>query len=522
MAIVIISVIAASAFVVAGNVTKGTQMTKLEVDVSEINTSIRLYLASGGSFTGVSTPQQVIDKLKTSRTAEAAARYAGLSSTMADARLKAVMQTANEAAEPTPRAIWNSSDQRFEISSSGGIGVKHFTLEDSLAAVDYGTETRDSSMVDVNPGDGWIWTFSDSQASTGTSPTNVPLPPSTGGPSATGTSSSGGGGTGSGGGSSGSGSSGGSSSSSGSGGSGGDDDDDADDDDDEGDDDDDEDYNPPPQRLQMPQIYPTTDKHLESNFPLSITITDFNSPSVSELEYKIDSGSWTEYSGGFEITANQRVHARAVSQDTDNYINSWTRSRTYRPLASNFTGDLSPSWTNVAGGQNLEYDITAGGSNQTSLTHGDTTIFIGGEEQEAGTANSLSFEAASFGSTLGESFAMGELSFYNGSTFNQSDAESVTLTIELNLSEPISMQQTINVPLSLISTPNSDDSYDSADSVNLGQQSFNLSQSIEGVNYRLSIEFGPAQDGGFGTGSSISAFEGAQVKAGIYGKFLSR
>ncbi|MEM1297001.1 MAG: choice-of-anchor K domain-containing protein, partial [Verrucomicrobiota bacterium] len=214
--------------------------------------------------------------------------------------------------------------------------------------------------------------------------------------------------------------------------------------------------------------------------------------------------------------------ARAVSLDTDNYINSWTRSRTYLPLANDFSGNLAPTWTNVTGGENLEYQVTVVSSQETSLAHGDTTIFIGGEEQEAGTANSLSFEAKSFDSSLDQSFSMGELSFYNGSTFNQSDADSATLSIDLSLSEPTTLQQTITIPLALVSTPNSDDSYDSADAINMSKQSFNLSQSIEGVNYRLRIEFGPAQDGGFGTGSSISAFEGAQVKAEIYGTFEAR
>ncbi len=506
----VMAVVAASAYVVAGNVTKNTQLTKLEIDVTEINTSIRMYLASGGNLTGVSTPQQIIDKLKTSRTAEADSRYSGLSSSMADARLKAVMQTASEAAASNPRAVWNSGNQRFEIAGSGPIGVKHFTLDDSLASVDYGTENRDPSMVDINPEDGWIWTYNDTQASAAPEPTNVPFPPASsgGGSSGTGSSSSSSGSSGSEGSSSGSTDG---SSDSGSGGDGNSDD--------GGDGDD---GPPPPQRLYRPQIYPTTTKQPETNFPLTITITDYNDPATSDLKYKVDGGSWATYAGGFQINANQRVEARAFALNTATHTDSSTRSRTYRPLVSSFTGNLSPTWTNATGGQNLEYEITTGGTTETTLTHGDTTLFIGGEEQEAGTANMLTFEANSFGAELDQQFSLGEMSFFNGSTFNQSDADSVTLSLVLDLSEPIESQQTVNIPLSLTSTPNSDDPYDSADKVSLDQQSFNLSGSINGVSYRLRIEFGPAQAGGFGTGSTISAFEGAEVTAEIYGKFEAR
>ncbi len=504
--VVVIALIVSAGFILVGKVAENSKFTKLEVDVASINTSINVYLASGGNLDGLTEPQTIIDKLKTARALPNAERYAGLRSSMIDKRLAAVMQTAAEAATSTPRAIWNDAKDRFEVADTGSNGVKHFILDDAMAAVFYGTEERADSAIDVNPDDGWVWIGgADASPLDGPQATVVPL--------GAGSTSSDSSGTDSGDGSDGS---------SGSDGSG---DDGSDDDGDDGGsgsgtDGGDDGGPPPPERLNRPQIYPTQTKHPADSFPLPITITDFNPPAVSELQYSVDGGPWMVYSGGFTVNSGQNVKAKAVALDTVNYIDSYTRSRTYKELVSNFAGSPTPTWENVQGGQNLEYEVTSPAPNKADLVHGDTTIIINGEEQEAGTANSLKFTAETFSTPPSQLAALGQLHFFNGSTFNQSDAESATLKLVLDFTDPTTYQETVNVPMTLTSTPNSNDPYESADSVSLGQQWFWLSQPINGVNYYLYLEFGPAQSGGYGTNTALHAFEGAEAEVEVRGKFV--
>lgn len=85
--IAVVGVIAAVAFIGAGNIKDGATRNKLENDIATINTAVGVYLANGGSLDGVTDPQEILNKLKTSRSSDSDATFAGFGSSMIDQRL---------------------------------------------------------------------------------------------------------------------------------------------------------------------------------------------------------------------------------------------------------------------------------------------------------------------------------------------------------------------------------------------------------------------------------------------------
>jgi plastocyanin len=83
-----------------------------------------------------------------------------------------------------------------------------------------------------------------------------------------------------------------------------------------------------------------------------------------------------------------------------------------------------------------------------------------------GDPSSLSFSGASFSATPNVPFDLGTITYYNGS--NTNDADSVDFDISVNLTNVPEKDFSLDVPLTLINTPNTDDPIASADTVSLG------------------------------------------------------
>lgn len=176
--VVLIGLITAISTIGLNRAQESSAHTKLASDVRTINSAIGVYLASGGSLEGLNQPQAILDKLKTRRDDEEALRFAGLSGSMIDKRLSARMQTSEEMLTDRPRASWNPAKQRFEIRRAGGDGVAAFEILETLAKKDFGVEKRDSTLVSLNAGDGWIWDYEEiPEASPLPAPTVVDIKP---------------------------------------------------------------------------------------------------------------------------------------------------------------------------------------------------------------------------------------------------------------------------------------------------------------------------------------------------------
>ncbi|MFT5466667.1 MAG: type II secretory pathway pseudopilin PulG/uncharacterized protein YegL [Verrucomicrobiales bacterium] len=264
IAIAVLGVIASVAMMGVGKIRESSQRTKLDSDITTVNHAVKIYLTSGGNLTGVTQPQAILDKLKTKRTAEEAAKYAGLRSTMIDKRLQAVLIP--DPSSGDPRAVWNLDKNRFEVATSG-VGVISFQINPALAANDYGEEARAGSAIDYNPSDGWIWTFVDTPGAIPPGPDEIPigggdpLPP-----------------------------------------------------------------DPPgsPTRLAMPGLSPPGGEFPYPQFPLVVTITNPNDSAISDLywatEWSGASGiSWQPYTGPVSIQPDQQLLAYALSTDPGYY-----------------------------------------------------------------------------------------------------------------------------------------------------------------------------------------------------------
>ncbi|MEM7014624.1 MAG: hypothetical protein AAF585_24445, partial [Verrucomicrobiota bacterium] len=281
--VAVIGVIAAVAFVGVGRFKDSAAYTKLDSDIATVNMAVQVYLANGGDLSGVTQPQAILDKLKTTRTADDAAKFAGLRSSMIDKRLVAVLQTASESAAGEPRAVWNATKTQFEASTSGANGVKSFQIDESLAHVDYGTEERGGSVINYNTGNGWIWTFVETPGAPPPGPDDIPL--------------GGGGGT------------------------------------------------PPPPppgsltRLDPPSMSPPGGSFQYPTFPISVTLANTNDPAVSQLYWATDwSGgtgiNWQLYSGPISIQPDQQLLAYVKSTSPD-YLDSYS-------IGANFASEDVP------------------------------------------------------------------------------------------------------------------------------------------------------------------------------------
>lgn len=165
--VAVMGILAGLAMNIMGSTHSNVKRAKLTSDIQKLNSIVSVYLGEGGSLNGLSDPQAVIDQLKTIRTDVDSKQNVGVMTGQGvDARLSAVIQTVSEAASTAPRALWDSTNMKFYISTtSGTTGVSDFTLDDSLLLNQYGTDAnRAQSKVKYNANDGWVWNYADNSA----------------------------------------------------------------------------------------------------------------------------------------------------------------------------------------------------------------------------------------------------------------------------------------------------------------------------------------------------------------------
>jgi len=107
-----------------------------------LNRALKQYELFGGSLGTLSDPQLVLNKLKTRLTGDNKKEMAGLKGSLVDPRLKINLLPDTLAASATARARNRPDLRQFEIVKSGNGAIRRFVLEDALAKMDYGTESR--------------------------------------------------------------------------------------------------------------------------------------------------------------------------------------------------------------------------------------------------------------------------------------------------------------------------------------------------------------------------------------------
>ncbi len=161
------AVIVSIGFAVISNTRSSIKDTKLEQEVSSLNTAIEVFLSSGGSLSDIDTAQGVLTELK--RAAANEMQVVGLRGSAVDVRLQAVEERNGELRE---RAIWMADLGKFVLAESGS-GVREFVLNDELAEVDYSNVARNTSLI-YNDADGWVWETNEFNLVTNTGPSSVP------------------------------------------------------------------------------------------------------------------------------------------------------------------------------------------------------------------------------------------------------------------------------------------------------------------------------------------------------------
>lgn len=476
---------------------------KLASDVATINQMVAVYVADGGRLAGVTNPQTVLDRLKRTRPQAEWKQHTGpASGRLVDVRLKARVTTAPET-DGQERARWDAKQQRFEVTTKSGSAVSEFYLDEALSDSLPGTEARNAPVVKYNTStgkdQGWVWGHSatgsasyhtpGSNAGTGVS---TPFDPNADAPMTPPGDGGNPGDDGSGGGNDGGGNGGGPEA-------------------------------PQVTQLPRPLISPTGGSFAYTAFPTTAMLSPNGAPGAgSRLEYRVNGGEWMTYAGSpITLTSADKVDARNVATDTALYRNSSQATASYYRLISGFSGTGTGTWGNATGGSNLVTSVQNGATSSTFM-HGNTKLDLGnGEFLDAGVENVLTFTPGTFETiTPNVWFELGDLVMLNGTTFYNSEASAVTLSINLNLTEP-AHSTVVHINLGLISTENTDDKLASADIVELRNPNTDFKVTVDGVEYRLELSW-ETRDAGAGVvqGNQFFVYETATASAVLRGRFV--
>ena len=239
---------------------------KLSAEVATLNSAAATYLGFGGNFDDVTKPEDALSKLRSVAHSDIASRIPGLSSSMVDRRIAAVVTSEDNVDSGEARVVWNSTKNTFETATKGE-GITAFFLNPDDAEIERSVDERDFAFL-YSGTDSWVWDFTEvaaaapqgpSQFTTYNSITIVtnPPPPSSQNP----------------------------------------------------------DPEPETTPLGVPVFSTPSGDYAIRDFDLGITLTIPNESGTSEIYYQINYGNWEKYITGsiFEIEPDTQVATQAIS-----------------------------------------------------------------------------------------------------------------------------------------------------------------------------------------------------------------
>ncbi len=478
LTIAVLAIVATVSVLAVSGVNRSAQHSKLETDVQTLNSAITLYVSNGGNLGLLSDPSAVLSKLKTTRSKADKELHVGApSGRLIDARVAAV---AVPEASWKMRASYNAATQRFTASETGA-GVE-FVLDESIAENSAVIETRSHGAVNFAQNSSWVWdhtatnnpsapqgpsVFTTNPSVTNTNPTLPPVlppPPVIPGPGPTPPTP------------------------------------------------------PSPPRLATPIFDKGWGSYPETEFPLPVTITNRPAPPIADVIYQINSDAWLPYTGPVAVPMNSSLLAQFLSKDTRAQLDSNQAYAYYYPVPDSLSGSVSGDFQSPAGGPNLVYTIT---NDSDRFTHGKPVYILDGEPVNSGDPNVLQFTSQSFANVAPwQKFKLGDVFYHNGSSYYDSHATGVVLAMTITLPERSAVLN-FNLNLELINTANDpDDANASADYVKITNLTQNIPLQINGVNYRIQLEFGATDSFGFSSQSQFHVYEGATGQGELLGTFL--
>lgn len=559
----VVGIVAAIGVLVTSNVVSKAREQKLFSDIDTINRSVVAYIASGGDLSDTKTPEEVLIALK--RSVEGGARMPGFSGSKIDERLSAEFQTESDAAKTQWRAYWDADSSRFVLAQSGDTpGIRGFEFSSDPAVAAASQETREATSPLLYAGkDSWIWDFEEAPPGFVGGPSDIPLgtpsdsgaptPPASSvppGPSATPlnapqfsitggtyplnsftlplalanpnpdgssdlfysidfgnwlpytgtiqvapgaivaaqaiarsdlyTNSPKA----------------------------------------------DQVYAAIPADLLPPIISPSRpDFGLFTDRTLTVTLTDQNSSSISALQYRIGGDPWQDYAGSFTLTrdaypSGTLVQARAIPVDPY-YLASTTTLKTLGIETASISGTSGGTFSNPIGGKQLE----------TNLVNGLTSnYFEWGKDTSAVNHHIFSKSWLDYGGMtfntvpLGERFALGSLSYYNGTIISGTGADGVSFAVNLNLGiAGLTANTTFDFDFELVNVVNGNNPKDlwaDADYVKLAEPVASQYVAIGGVKFQLQLEFGESTADGIALFNEFHVLEGRTATTQLYGTLV--
>lgn len=154
----IIGIIALIMVPIATKIRPAAEETKVQLGVSQINSAIKGYLASGGSLDGVVAADVVVAHLKTKMSSAKASTFVGFTGATIDQRLITVPVGVND---DGARAVYDSARKKFVLTKDKVVGVR-FDLDDEyegngIAAV----EARKTGVYEYSNDGSWVWDYTD-------------------------------------------------------------------------------------------------------------------------------------------------------------------------------------------------------------------------------------------------------------------------------------------------------------------------------------------------------------------------
>ena len=284
-----------------------------------------------------------------------------------------------------------------------------------------------------------------------------------------------------------------------------------------------------PITLPTPTITPPGGSFPVGTLPTSVTIDANGAPggTRSQLQYQITLASggttpWAPYTGAVPITNGDTVSARNYALIPAINTTSANATETYL-LLSTFSGAVTPQWTNVGGGPGLVYTANNTNPDSVTLKHGNTQQDLGGGQViDAGVENVMTYNRVAFSNIAANTtFNLGTLVILNGTTFNDSEATSATLHLQVGLTQPSPATSEGDLNFTMLSTANSSDRQASADQVTLTNPNTNIVTVVNGVTYSLQITLVSSDNSnGWVQGNTFYIYEGSSATATIQGKWV--
>ncbi|MEM9479157.1 MAG: choice-of-anchor K domain-containing protein [Verrucomicrobiota bacterium] len=463
--LLVLGILAAMIFGIVLNSKEGASSTKLTMEVNQLNSAIRVYLASGGVIEAGDTAEVVLEKLKTAASDDHRNSISGLRDRLIDERIAPVYQSSSEAIMNQLRARWNGVTRRFELSKSGAAGIKAFVHSEAAVptTANAGYAAREHVLT-VAETSKWVWDYDEFAAGNPSAPTDLfgvdlpTLPAANSG------------------------------------------------------------SRPLPKPLLPPNFSKPGGDYYYHDFLLDLSLDNPNDPLYSSVIYRVNGGTWMDYTSGdlLLIAPNEQIEAMTVSNDLAAYLDSAVVSEQYLSTFT-ITGNTTGTFENATGGPDLDV-----GGEDNLFEWGTPYVYGGFEDPSWVLFNGTSF----YDVDPNERFEIGTITYYNGTIYSGTGADSVDLNVELAFGGDDETRD-FEFTLDLINVANDEDAHSggplawaSADYVYLDDVHSTVTQNLGGVEYELILEFGETTSDGFSTIDSFYVLEEGIATGTLYGTLV--